>query len=81
LKFKNAAEKLNGVKEDYGHLSYTINIFPLVPVTYVLWKGDEELPASGTILFDQAVTSFLPDEDIIMAASFGVYELMSQSTL
>lgn len=75
--FHKAAESLGGAKEKYGNASRTINVFPLVPVTYVLWEGDEELPATGTILFDEAVTNFLPGEDIVLAASFGVYAMMA----
>lgn len=74
--FLRASERLEGRKERYGHASATIRVFPLVPVTYVLWQGDEEAPASGTILFDESISSFLPGEDIVLAASFGVYELM-----
>lgn len=71
-----AAEKLGGVKERYGHASFTINIFPRVPVTYIIWQGDEEVPASGTILFDDSVEEYLSAEDIVLAASYGVYELI-----
>jgi len=71
-----AAEKLSGIRENYGSASVTINIFPLVPVTYVIWQGDEEVPSSGTILFDDSVTSYLPNEDIVLAASYGTYQLM-----
>lgn len=77
--FFNASEKLGGVRESYGDASVTLKIFPLVPVTYVLWQGDEEFPASGTILFDEKVTNFLPGEDIVLAASFGVYALMAEA--
>jgi hypothetical protein len=71
-----AADKLSGIRERYGNASVTINVFPLVPITYVVWQGDEEVPSSGTILFDESITNFLPDEDIVLAASFGTYELM-----
>lgn len=76
--FYRAAEKFCGIKESYGHASVTINVFPLIPVTYVIWQGDDEFPASGTILFDETVASYLPGEDIVLAASFGVYALMEQ---
>lgn len=74
--FYKAAAKFQGIKENYGHASITMKIFPLVPVTYVIWQGDDEFPPSGTILFDEAITNFLPGEDIVLAASFGVYALM-----
>ena len=76
--FYRTAEQFAGIRERYGDASVTIHIFPLIPVTYVIWRGDEEFPASGTILFDETVTSFLPGEDIVLAASFGVYGLMEQ---
>lgn len=78
-RFFTAADKLGGIKEKYGHASVTINILPLVPVTYVIWQGDEEVESSGTILFDETITSYLPVEDIVCAASFGTYELMKMS--
>jgi hypothetical protein len=71
-----ASIKLDGVKEKYGHASVTVNVLPMVPVTYVLWEGEEDIPASGTVLFDDSVEYFLPAEDIVCAGSFGVYELM-----
>ena len=74
--FYSVAADLNGIREKYGHASVTINIFPLVPVTYILWQGDEEIPSSGTILFDNTVTNYLPVEDIVLAASYGVYEMI-----
>jgi hypothetical protein len=77
--FHKAAEVLGGIAEKYGNASRTIKIFPLVPITYVLWEGDDEMPATGTILFDKSITNFLPGEDIVLAASFGVYALMAQA--
>lgn len=71
-----AGAKLGGTVEKFGSAAVTLKIFPLVPVTYVIWQGDEEVPANATILFDDSVTSFLPGEDIVLAASFGTYELM-----
>lgn len=70
------ASKLQGIRENYGEASTTIRILPMVPVTYIVWKGDEEAPASGTILFDDSIECFLPAEDIVFAASFGAYELI-----
>ncbi len=73
---QKASAELGGVKDQYGHASTTVKVLPMVPVTYVLWEGEEDVPASGTILFDESVEYFLPAEDIVCAGSFGVYELM-----
>lgn len=70
---------LGGETAGYGDASSTLRIFPLVPVTYVVWRGDEEIPASAAILFDESITSYLPGEDIVLAASFGAYALMKRA--
>ena len=71
--FGRAGKGLNAKVESYGHASHTINIFPMVPVTYIIWQGDDEIPSSGTVLFDASITNYLPSEDIVVAASYGVY--------
>ena len=70
---------LGGETSGYGDASTTLHILPLVPVTYVVWRGDEEIPASAAILFDETVTSYLPGEDVVLAASFGTYALMKRA--
>ncbi len=72
----NVSKKISGFKEKYGHASMTIRTLPMVPVTFILWEGEEDVPPSGTILFDSSIESFLPAEDIVFAGSFAVYELM-----
>ena len=61
---KEAAAKLGGREASYGDVSVTINAFDRVPVTLVLWKGDEELAPNGNILFDANVSDYLPTEDV-----------------
>jgi len=60
----DAAGILGGRKADYGDVSVTINAFSRVPITLVLWRGDEELPPAGNILFDSTISDYLPIEDI-----------------
>ncbi len=75
-KLIQAGLRLKGTQAAYGDASVTLPIFPHVPVTYVIWQGDEEISSSASILFDANVNSYLPCEDIVLAASFGAYELM-----
>jgi hypothetical protein len=63
-KLLEAAKGLGGVKADYGDVAVTINAFKKVPITFVLWKGDEEFPPDGSILFDATVSDYLSIEDI-----------------
>lgn len=60
------AELVGGRKTDYGDVSATVHSLPMVPLTLVLWKGDAEFSAEGTIMFDRTITDYLPTEDIII---------------
>ena len=76
--FYQCVAHLSGTKLSLGQASASVNVFPKLPVTMVLWKGDEEVPDAGNVLFDETVVSFLPAEDIVVAGSFAVYALMAQ---
>jgi len=58
------AEVLGGHKADYGNTAVTINAFSQVPVTIVLWQGDEEFAPEGSILFDSTISDYLTNDDI-----------------
>ena len=60
----DAAAKLGGHKANYGDASVTINVFPRVPITIVLWRGDEELAPRGSVIFDSSISDYLSAEDI-----------------
>ena len=59
-----AAEELGGHKADYGDVAVTINAFGYVPITLVLWRGDEEFVPEGSVLFDSTISDYLSTEDI-----------------
>jgi hypothetical protein len=58
------ARRLGGQKVDYGDAAVKIDGFKLVPVTLVLWGGDEEFPPRGNILFDSTIPEYLSTYDI-----------------
>jgi len=60
----DSAEKLGGSKADYGDVAVTVNAFSRVPITIVLWQGDEEFPPEGNIIFDSTISDYLTTEDI-----------------
>ncbi|MCK8826790.1 DUF3786 domain-containing protein [Natroniella acetigena] len=68
-----AGKYLGGEPTDLGAVSTTIPVFPKIPVTYVVWEGDDELPPSGNVLFDASVISYLPTEDLAFVASVPVW--------
>lgn len=59
-----AAKLLNGIQKSYGDTAVEIPALPQIPLTYILWKGDEEISASATILFDSSANQYLPTEDL-----------------
>ena len=59
-----AAGKLGGRKADYGDVAVTINAFCRVPITIVLWRGDDEFAPEGSILFDASISDYLSTYDI-----------------
>ena len=60
----NTAEKLGGRRVDYGDVAVTIDAFRRVPIILLLWRGDEEFPPEGNILFDSTISDYLSTEDI-----------------
>lgn len=60
----NVAGLLGGRETDYGDVSVIISAFSRVPITLVLWKGDEEFAPEGSIMFDSTISDYLPTEDI-----------------
>ena len=76
----DVAEKFGGHKIDYGNAAVTINAFPRVPVTFVLWQGDEELPPEGNILFDSTISDYLSVEDINVLCEIIAWRLVKSYT-
>lgn len=61
--FKKAAAALGGYSAETSGISMVIPVMPRVPICFSIWPGDDELPASANILFDEAASSYLPTED------------------
>ncbi|MBI4296757.1 MAG: DUF3786 domain-containing protein [Chloroflexi bacterium] len=71
------AKQLGGEKADYGDAAVTIKAFPRVPITLVVWRGDEEFPPEANILFDSTISDYLPTEDIIVLCQTISWKLVS----
>ena len=56
-------------------MAVTIQVFPSVPVTFVLWRGDDEFSPSGSVLFDSTISQYLPTEDVAVLAGMLVGKL------
>jgi hypothetical protein len=70
------AKGMGGQRVDYGDAAVKINGFKMVPVTLVLWRGDEEFPPRGNILFDATVAEYLSTYDITVLCDAIVWRLV-----
>jgi len=79
LMVEMATEALGAEPYEYGDFSVVLNAFPLVPVALIIWKGDEEFPPEGNILFDGSISDILSAEDIAWLAGMIVYPLIGMA--
>jgi hypothetical protein len=85
--FGNAPERLldlgtlifDATVFEHGDVSVLVEAFPLVPIVLILWKGDEEFPPEGNLLFDRNISKILSAEDIAWLAGMVVYPLVGQA--
>ncbi len=73
----DAAEKLGGHNADYGEVAVTINAFSRVPITIVLWHGDDEFAPQGSIIFESAISDYLSTEDITVLCETITWRLVN----
>lgn len=75
-KLPETAAVLGGRRSDYGDIAVTIDAFPYVPLTIVLWRGDKEFPPEGNIIFDSTISDYLPTEDITIISEMIAWKLV-----
>jgi len=75
-KLYRAAESFNAIKCDYGDTSVEILILPRLPVTVVIWGGDDEFEARASILFDQTAGDQLALDALGAAVNLTVSSLI-----
>ncbi len=79
-KLQELTEKVYGATPlKQGDVAVRIQALPLVPVALVLWKGDDEFPPEGTILFDKSIPRVLSAEDIAWLAGMIIYPLLAMA--
>ncbi len=74
-KLLEAGEKLGGRRVEVGDWAVTVNVFPKIPITFVIWEGDDEFPPSGNILYDASAPFHLETEDYALLPGLAVFEM------
>lgn len=70
-----AGVRLGGTAVPFGDAAVEVPALPRVPLTFIIWGGDEEFPANGGVLFDATVSGYLSTEDCVVLAQAGVSAL------
>ena len=60
----DAGKRIGGKEIDKGDAAVEIPVFPKIPVTVIVWAGDEEIPANANILFDYSAKEQIHIEDL-----------------
>jgi hypothetical protein len=67
---KVAGERLGAKEGKHGDVSIVLEVFPKVPVSVILWEGDDEVSPSSNMLFDSSIKELLPTEDVAVIGGF-----------
>jgi len=79
LLLKVATELYGAVPFNQGDVSVVVTALPLVPIALILWKGDEEFPPEGNILFDRSIIGVLSAEDVAWLSGMVVYPIIGRA--
>ena len=67
-----AIERFDAKKCQYGDASIEFYILPRIPLTIVIWGGDDEFPARVSLLCDSTAGSHLPLDALLTAVKLAV---------
>jgi hypothetical protein len=73
--FIKTGRSIGGSQAEYGDVSLQLLPFPRLPVFVILWAGDDEFPAKGSLLFDSTCTSHAAT-DILWSTAMMTIEMM-----
>lgn len=77
--FLDSGISLGGVQREYGDSSFTVHALPRIPVTFILWEGDEEFPPLVRTLFDPTISEYLPLEDIVVISKLAATRILKEA--
>jgi len=72
------AQALGGQILQTGDAGVRLQVLPKIPISCVLWKADDEFPASASILFESTIEQYLSAEDIVVMCQRMVLKLLKK---
>lgn len=73
----DVAQKFGGQRSNYGDVSVSIDAFPMARIFFIIWKGDDEVPHGGNILFDGNIRHYLASEDLCVLTEILTWKLIN----
>ena len=78
--YVSAAQVLGGMLQDgLPGLAYAFQPLPRIRLATVLYPGDEEFPARGSVLFDAAASHYMPTDGLALLGSGIVSRLIKKA--
>ncbi|KIR01336.1 hypothetical protein P261_00150 [Lachnospiraceae bacterium TWA4] len=65
----SACEKLGGIKQNIGDLSYQIPLFDFLPIIFQFWESDDEFDAILKVMWDENIIQYIHYETCFFAMS------------
>ncbi len=66
-------------RREFGDACIELHVLPRVPLTIVIWQGDDEFGARASILFDESAAAQLPLDALWSAANLAIKALVKAS--
>jgi hypothetical protein len=79
--FLEAGFSLGAIQQEYGDASFTLQVLPKIPITFILWEGDVEFPPLLRTLFDPTIPGYLPLEDIVVVSKLAATRILKEARL
>lgn len=76
-----AVKHLGAKKKELGSAAVVIPVFPKLPVTIIVWRGDDEIRGTANVLFDDTSPRLMNTEDLAAVGSFVVTQLIKMKAL
>lgn len=73
------SKKLDAKRSEFGDASIKLHALPRIPITIIIWRGDDEFEARASILFDETAGSQLPLDALGALANLAVKALLEAS--
>ena len=78
-KLYEVSKKLDAKQSEFGDASIEFHALPRIPITIIIWRGDDEFEARASILFDQTAGNQLPLDALGALANLTVKALVKAS--